>query len=490
MATNFLSRILRRLFDESDTAHQTHPSDSTGQLSRRLSVENMDFEALNSSLLQVIDPDEHPKEINDSPSSKISMKRRVSVGNMDFKSLNSSLAQVANGDIPGSNMFKPIESSKINLKRRLSVEGMDFQKLSTSLSKAADESNTSKATGSDAIVAKRRLSVEGMDFRKLNTSFSHVVDTSDIKLPGSDQVPPAYNEKSVTEEFIVPSSNKDRNIQALTADIIDRSKSYKNMDFKGLQASLSRANYALSDVMMDRILLIHVQEINSLGKISEKGFVTRELYNYIVDLVSANNSVSDLQKAADNDSDAQISGTFKPATANNGATTTTRRASESNKNRSKSSSNLQSMVVNREQNWSALRPQPQQSTQSNEKSKKQQHAGAGLAAASHPGRHAQLPLRLRDLHRLDPYLMVQVDGEDGWDCSEDDVQFILVRRGCILFAYGKVRAVILPNMLLLLHRYDKHLVANYKYGNLLQQTMDDTVGIERCTVCRNVSTYV
>ena len=245
-------------------------------------------------------------------------------------------------------------------------EGMDFQKLSTSLSKAADESNTSKATGSDAIFAKRRLSVEGMDFRKLNTSFSHVVDTSDIKLPGSDQVPPAYNEKSVTEEFIVPSSNKDINIQALTADIIDRSKSYKNMDFNGLQASLSRANYALSDVMTDRILLIHVQEINSLGKISEKGFVTRELYNYIVDLVSANNSVSDLQKAADNDSDAQNSGTFKPATANNGATTTTtttRRASESNKSRSKSSSNLQSMVVNREQNWSALRPQPQQSTQ-------------------------------------------------------------------------------------------------------------------------------
>ncbi len=358
------------------------------------------------------------------------------------------------------------------------MEGMDFQKLSTSLSKASDESNTSKATGSDDIVAKRRLSVEGMDFRKLNTSFSHVVDTSDIKLPGSDQVPPAYNEKSVTEEFIVPSSNKDRNIQALTADIIDRSKSYKNMDFKGLQASLSRANYALSDVMTDRILLIHVQEINSLGKISEKGFVTRELYNYIVDLVSANNSVSDLQKAADNDSDAQISGTFKPATANNGATTT-RRASESNKSRSKSSSNLQSMVANREQNWSALRPQPQQSTQLNEKSKKQQHAAAGLAAASHPGRHAQLPLRLGDLHRLDPYLMVQVDGEDGWDCSEDDVQFILVRRGCILFPYGKVRAVILPNILLLLHRYDKHLVANYKYGNLLQQIMDDTVGIER-----------
>ena len=480
MSTNFFPRILRRLFDESDTAHQTHPSDSTGQLSRRLSVENMDFEALNSSLLQVIDPDEHPKEINDSPGSKISMKRRVSVGNMDFKSLNSSLAQVANGDIPGSNILKPIESSKTNLKRRLSVEGMDFQKLSTSLSKAADESNTSKATGSDAIVAKRRLSVEGMDFRKLNTSFSHVVDTSDIKLPGSDQVPPAYNEKSVTEEFIVPSSNKDRNIQALTADIIDRSKSYKNMDFKGLQASLSRANYALSDVMTDRILLIHVQEINSLGKISEKGFVTRELYNYIVDLVSANNSVSDLQKAADNDSDAQISGTFKPATANNGATTTTttRRASESNKSRSKSSSNLQSMVVNREQNWSALRPQPQQSTQLNEKSKKQQQV-----AASHPGRHAQLPLRLRDLHHLDPYLMVQVDGEDGWDCSEDYVQFILVRRGCILFAYGKVRAVILPNMLLLLHRYDEHLVANYKFGNLLQQIMDDTVGIERCTVC-------
>lgn len=483
MSTNFFPRILRRLFDESDTAHQTHPSDSTGQLSRRLSVENMDFEALNSSLLQVIDPDEHPKEINDSPGSKISMKRRVSVGNMDFKSLNSSLAQVANGDIPGSNILKPIESSKTNLKRRLSVEGMDFQKLSTSLSKAADESesNTSKATGSDAIVAKRRLSVEGMDFRKLNTSFSHVVDTSDIKLPGSDQVPPANNENSVTEEFIVPSSNKDRNIQALTADIIDRSKSYKNMDFKGLQASLSRANYALSDVMTDRILLIHVQEINSLGKISEKGFVTRELYNYIVDLVSANNSVSDLQKAADNDSDAQISGTFKPATANNA----TRRASESNKSRSKSSSNLQSMVVNREQNWSALRPQPQQSTQLNEKSKKQQQV-----AASHPGRHAQLPLRLRDLHRLDPYLMVQVDGEDGWDCSEDDVQFILVRRGCILFAYGKVRAVILPNMLLLLHRYDKHLVANYKYGNLLQQIMDDTAGIERCTVCVNVSTYV
>ena len=60
MSTNFFPRILRRLFDESDTAHQTHPSDSTGQLlSRRLSVENMDFEALNSSLLQVIDPDEH-----------------------------------------------------------------------------------------------------------------------------------------------------------------------------------------------------------------------------------------------------------------------------------------------------------------------------------------------------------------------------------------------------------------------------------------------
>jgi hypothetical protein len=129
MSTNFLPRILRRLFDESDTAHQTHPSDSTGQLSRRLSVENVDFEALNSSLLQVIDPDEHPKEINDSPSSKISMKRRVFVGNMDFKSLNSSLAQVANGDIPGSNMFKPIESSKSNLKRRFFSGGHGFSKI-------------------------------------------------------------------------------------------------------------------------------------------------------------------------------------------------------------------------------------------------------------------------------------------------------------------------------------------------------------------------
>lgn len=440
----------------------------------RLSVDGKDFRKLFSASLsqQAIVVDESED------SNKITATRRLSVEGMDFQKLNSSLSQV-------------IDEPESTVSNR--VAGMDFRKLSTSLSqvKVADESKES-----NKITATRRLSVEGMDFRKLKTSLSHVVEEDDddtgdgLKPSGSIYQIPTADEKRLP--VVVTSSTTDNDDKPRTADFLSGSMSFKNMDYKSLNASLSRVNDAHHDVSTERKLLIQVQEINPSGKIVEKGFVTRDLYNYIVDLISVNFVESDLHTNTDAENDAHILRPMK------GSYAAMRRPLELSKPQSKSNNNLQSMLSNREQNWSAQRPQP--TTQQAEKMKKhgqpplwdtRPSSGKYVTTShhSHPNGHAQLPLRLRDLHRLDPYLILQVDGNnegDGWDVADDNVQFILVRRGCILFAYGHIRAVILPNLLLLLHRFDKQPTAHYRrrLRSILQRiSLDDTAGMHAVLRC-------
>ena len=457
--------------------NSSYVSNSTGNSKhpRRLE-EGVVFQKPNTTFSQVVDE-------SNSGSNKIILKRRLSIEDLDLRKLFASTSQAVVVD-------KSEDSSKITAPRRLSVQGIDFEKLNTSLAQLVEEPNVSESTGNNKILLRRRLSIEAMDFRKLNTSFSHVIDedgdvfseTEGLKPSGSSYQIPAADEKRLPA--VVTSAVDDSDvIKPHAADIFNVSMTFKDMDFKSLNASLSRVNDAHHDISTERKLLIQVQEIDPSGTVTEKGFVVRDLYNYIVDLVSVNCLESGIHNSAGIDTDAHI---LRPVKA------VARSSLELSKIQSKSSNNLQqSMLSNREQNWSAQRPQL--TTQLMEKTKKHLSAGqpplwdarksVTSSHHSHPnGHHAQLPLRLRDLHRLDPYLVLQVDGNherDEWDLSDDNVQFILVRRGCILFAYGQIRAVILPNMLLVLSRFDNKLTAHYRHRhrNILQRIItDDTAG--------------
>ena len=321
----------------------------------------------------------------------------------------------------------------------------------------------------------RRISVKEMDLRNLDASLFEVREvnsgTNQLRSTTQNPLPPSLPAS--------PSHSPPRNqvTQDNTQEIrLKRRLSVEGMDLSTLNSNLAQVTdlFPTKLATAERVLAppLNILEIHSTGKRVERNMTTKELFYFIM------SSMSSMPEVESNGNEAEIPRPSLPPSPFQ------HRVVALDQKRSRSHNNLQSLQNKREQNRavplssvdSTNSSLPQSTSTSKLKTEERgrlkpqqqlqlqhQHQLGQSRQAERPmdpkGAHrttTSLPyLRLRDIRRVDPNLSpppTLADYLQDSDVYAHDVALLLVRHGCILFASQFLRAVILPDMLLLLRR--------------------------------------